>query len=377
MVRKRIITMVLVLVLFLSQIVVAVLPILAAIGSLLFAGFWLDLTEALAEIASEIAYRQALARLIIGPSVFNPILKATEDLPKLILLNPEIMKEKGGKFIGNPPVENMVNFMISILIPFYVFAFVLIAIYLIFVSASPMGRARAKSTLLKLIASVPIILLTIPVVQLFIDISEVLTASVLNLVDVTLGIGMLKESINMIRNEFNWLMFYDISPSVRHIAAVILFCMPVFIVIFIRYFIIVIYTIMFPLTVFMYAFHWTRRMGDLLLKQTIWWIFSQFMMAVILLGISVAALSLPLPADQMLKGTFGLAGFVALAVAPLITMALVNWGEMIGMMRDLMFTPWISLGAATIGLGVESAAGEEEVSPPEPIGPPRIPPRTS
>lgn len=333
----------------------------------------LDLITAVASVLIEIGQRLAVAQFV-AKITYDPILRATENLPSLILSNPEIMKYENGNFIAVPDIENMVNFMISILIPFYVFAFIFIGIYLIFLSASPMGRARAKSTLLKLIASIPIIFLTIPIIQAILDISENLTAFVLNLTDLTPGIEMLKQPINMLRDEFFMFVTYGYSPITRHLANAIMFCMPVFIIIFMRYFFIIIYTIMFPLTIFMYAFHWTRRMGAMLFKQTIWWILSQFMMAVILFGISVAALSLPLN-DPMLIDTFGFGGFIALAVAPVITMALVNWGEMVGMMRDLMFTPWISLGAATLGLGVESAAGEEEVSPPEPIGPPRIPPR--
>lgn len=334
----------------------------------------LDLIKAVVDVLVEIGQRLIVAQFV-AKITYDPILRATENLPSLILLNPEVMRYENGNFIAAPDIENMVNFMINILIPFYVFAFIFIGIYLIFLSASPMGRARAKSTLLKLIASVPIIYLTIPITQAILDMSEFLTAFVLNLADLTPGIEMLKQPINMLRDEFFMFVTYGYGPITRHLASAIMFCMPIFIIIFMRYFFIILYIIMFPLIIFMYAFHWTRRMGAMLFKQTIWWILSQFMMAVILFGISIAALSLPLD-DPMLKDTFGFAGFVALAVAPVITMALVNWGEMVGMMRDLMFTPWISLGSATLGLGVESAAGEEEVSPPEPIGPPRIPPKT-
>jgi len=239
-----------------------------------------------------------------------------------------------------------------------------------------MGRARAKAGLLKLIVSIPVILLTIPIIQLLIDISEWLTSTILSVVNLNSGILMLKASVRFLRANFMSWVGFSYWPSFRHPANVILFCMPIFIMIFMRYFLIIIYTIMFPLTIFLYAFRFSKKLGAELFRQTVWWIFSQVMMAIMLVGISIASYSLPLPGDSMLRGCFGLGGFLALAVAPAITMGLANWGEMIGMMRDLMYTPWISLATGTLGLSIESI-GEEEVSPPPPIGPPRIPPRTS
>lgn len=275
----------------------------------------------------------------------------------------------------NPLVENVVNFMLTIIVPFYIFGIVSTAFYLLFVSSSPIGRARAKSGLLKLLVSIPLALGSIEIMQLLMDISEYLTAFILSLTNVELGIEMLKATVSFFQaNMYTWVSF-GWWPTFRHLVNTLMFGMPVFIIIFLRYFIIIIMTIMFPLSVFMYAFRFSRRFGAALIKVTFWWTFSQVMMAVILVGISIAALSLPLPNDSMLQGCFGIGGFIALTVAPLITMMLMTWQETISAVRDLMYTPWVSLAVSTIGLEVESI-GKEEVSPPPPIGPPRTPPPT-
>jgi hypothetical protein len=359
-------------------IIVLILISLILLSNIALAFPWIllfkDFAAAFAGFLVEKAQRMAVAG-IVQELIFSPLSRATNDLPKLILLNPEIMIERQGEFVGNPPVESMVNFMISIIIPFYIFGIISIAFYLLFIAGSPMGRARAKAGLLKLLVSIPIIFLTIPIIQLFIDISEYLTTWIFSLVNVEVGIMMLKASIDMLRADmYSWIVF-SYWPALRHPANVIMFGMPIFIMIFMRYFAIIVYTIMFPLIIFMYAFKFVGKLGEAMFKQIIWWTFSQVMMAAILVGISITALSLPFSQseDPMLHGCFGLGGFVALAVAPLITMMITSWGGFIGMVRDLMYTPWISLGASTIGMGVETMP-KEEVSPPPPIGPPRIPP---
>ncbi len=346
---------------------------------LIFAGaqILIDLAKALAEFATEMAQRYFIAS-IMTQVIYSPLMKAVDDLPKLILLNPDIMVEGEGGFVRNPLVENMVNFMLTIIVPFYIFGIASTSFYLMFVSGSPMGRARAKSGLLKLLVSIPLALGSIEIVQFFIDISEYLTAFILSSTNLEFGLQMLKANIAFFRaNLYTWVGF-GWWPAMRHFSNVLMMGGPIFVAIFMRYFSIILMTIMFPLTIFMYAFRYSQKMGSALFKLTFWWIFSQVMMAIILVGISIASLSLPtlegVSSNTMLQGLFGMGGFVALAVAPLMTMMIVTWGEFTGAAQDLFYTPWVSLAASTIGLDVETI-GKEEVSPPPPIGPPRIPPR--
>lgn len=331
--------------------------------------------EALAEFLAELAQRYLVASMV-SKMVYAPLTHAIDDLPRLILLNPAIMVERGGgEFVRNPAIEGMVNFMLTIVVPFYIFGIVSTAFYLLFVSGSPMGRARAKSGLLKLLVSIPLALGSIEIMQLLIDISEYLTATILSVTNLELGLDMLKATIGFFQaNLYAWVSF-GWWPAFRHVANALMIGMPVFVIIFMRYFIMVIMTILFPLTIFMYAFRYSKSFGAALLKMTVWWTFSQVLMAIILVGISVAALSLPLPSDTMLQGCFGIGGFIALAIAPLMSMKIMTWTEFEGSVRDLFYTPWVSLAVSTIGLEIESI-GEEEVSPPPPIGPPRIPPST-
>ena len=140
---------------------------------------------------------------------FSKYADICDHLPELILMNPKIMiADDRGNYYGNPPMEQLVDAFIRITQPFYVLAIMLVAFYLLFVSGSPLGRARAKSSLIRLVISMGVIVLTIPIIQLCLDFSELLSGSILNMQDITPGISILKDAVwGLWQNYFTTIVF--------------------------------------------------------------------------------------------------------------------------------------------------------------------------
>lgn len=310
---------------------------------------------------------------VLKLAVFDRLQDNYDHFPETLLLNPQLLDESGGEFTGKTTVENLVNFSIRMTQPFYMLAIVLIAFYLLFVSGSPLGRARAKSSLIKLVISMGFILLTVPIMQLFLDISECLTGNILNLVDVKQGTDALKDAISALYWQFQLTVALSFWNAMYLLLFAGIMFFSVLLLLAMRYFLIIFFTILFPLTVFFFAFYFTRRIGAQLFKQSLSWIFIQPLMAFLLVAISVAAQSMPMMDDPAVSVSFGLAGFLALLVSPLIVTNIMDWLAMLMIMLTAIEFPGLhGLIGMVDELQIEGPE-TEEYTPPPPIRPPRIP----
>ena len=364
--RKLLALIAITVVLLLAGEVTAFPPLLVILQS--FEALWAVVWEKIGEIVVRITYA-----FFIQEVYFKPIEENYQHLPELILMNPQMMLESEGGFVGNTPVENLVNFFIKMTEPFYILAILAIAFYLLFVSGSPLGRARAKSSLIKLIISMGVIMLTVPIIQLLLDVSEYLTGSVLNLADIEPGIAVLQGSLNTL-----WWNFFGAAIfSYWNALYILIFTGVMFggllLLIGVRYFLVIMFTVLFPITVFMFAFYSSRRVGAQVFKQTLAWIFIQPLMALVLVAISTAAYSMPLMDDPAVKVSFGLGAAMALLVSPLIATHVMDWMAMLMiMLTGLEFPGMHGLIGMIDELQIEGLE-EEEITPPPPIRPRGIP----
>ena len=314
--------------------------------------------------------RIALA-YFIWTGFFSKYADNCDHLPELILMNPKIMiADNNGNYYGNPPMEDLVNAFVRLTQPFYVLAIMLVAFYLLFVSGSPLGRARAKASLIRLVLSMGLIVLTIPIIQLCLDISEIITGSVLNMQDVSPGISILKETIYGLWNNFLGAITIGYWNSVYLLMfSGVMFFIP-FMLIALRYFMVIYFTALFPITVLLYAFYFTRSMGGHLFRETFRWIFIQPLYALILAAISVSAVSMPLiTSDKSAQMGFGLAGFMVLMIAPLIVVKVMDWLAMLMIILTAIEFPGMH---GVVGMIDElQVEGPEtvEITPPPPIRP--------
>jgi hypothetical protein len=334
-----------------------------------------ELYDAIGDFVGKMAVRIAYG-LFLWWAYFQPMKTNVQNLPNLILLNPVIMTQTAdGDYVGNPPIKGLSDFFQIMTWPFYILAIISTAFYLLFMSGSPLGRARAKSSLIKLIISMGVVVLTIPIVQLMLDASEYLTGGILNLVDVQPGIDALLGSIDGLWHIFILTVAFSYWNAIYLVMfSIIMFSGP-FILIAVRFFMVIQLIVLFPLTVLLFSFYFTRRLGSQMMEATVSWIFVQPLMALILVAISTAAYSMPMLNDGTVAMSFGLAGFLALITAPLMAIKVMDWLAMLMIMLTAIEFPGMhGLIGMVDELQVEGPS-TEEFTPPPPIRPHGMPPR--
>lgn len=285
--------------------------------------------------------------LFIGPQLFDPIEDALQSDAFLNILqqsNPELIYTDGTE---NQMIGSKVHFFIRLLAPFYLLALLFLAVYLMFTASSPQGRAKAKGSLLRLILSVGFIIFTIPIVQAFLDISLYITRFIIdvNPMNMELALEVLRTSLAHIWWHMAWkLPFFAYWLMVFLLLFTLVVSLLPFIVIGMRFFMIIVFTMLFPVGIFLYSLHFTQGIGKSIIKQTIYWISIQPLMTLILavIGIAYTPLHAVVP-DGSLETGFGLAGFLALGAAPLIMVGVLNWLEILAITFSSMEAPLMGL----------------------------------
>lgn len=188
----------------------------------------------------------------------------------------------------SPGVENVMGIFIGLLQPIYILAIVLTALYILFMQSSIEGRAKAKSLLSKLIISLAVISLSLPILTASIAISESLTDTILTLVDLEMieeilhdgiyGSWCLMTRIGIVHSELA-LAFYSILFSLGMWGP--------YMVIGLRHIMLVFLFMLFPISITLYSFSLSRGIGRRMLELTIVFLFIQVFMAVTILAISI------------------------------------------------------------------------------------------
>lgn len=305
-----------------------------AIGAMAYiaARLGMDFASASVEIGTEIV-RKAFYTIFIKFFFFSSIKNALKPdvFFKLLLLNPNIIEESGE---AEPLIVNKINLVIQdLLIPFYILAFIIIGIYLLVLSGSPTGRAKAKRSLLKLIISIFVLIIVVPILQFLLDLSTDFTEKIINLGDKSyakFGLEVLKEGVEGLETTFTFVtpITYWLGIFFFLLSAVV-FLLP-FMVLCMRYFMVILFFFLFPIGVFAMALHPIQRIGREIIRQTILWTFIPPLMALVLVIIGVASPPLlHLVPDSTMKTALGLAAFFALGTTPLTMVGVLNWLEML------------------------------------------------
>lgn len=289
------------------------------------------LVEAIAQIIGKIFRDFMYTVIFIKPALFNKIDEALQPDVFLNILqhNPELILASGA---ANPVIAGKVNFFIKFLAPFYLLAFLSLGVYLLLVSSSPGGRAKAKGSLLRLIISVAFVFLTIPIVQALLDLSAYFTKVI-----ISYNSGNMETALTILRNTMGhfWMIIATRMPFAFWLLMPLLLLMIFipsfpFIVIGMRYFMILVFTMIFPFGIFFYSLHFTRGLGKSIIRNTALWIFIQPLMAILLAVIGIASIPLlNLVSGSSIEIGLGLAGFFVLSAAPLMMVGVMNWVEIL------------------------------------------------
>jgi len=293
----------------------------------------------------------------VADSIMNYLVKSIEYIGKLVLgwignmfasvLNAMIGLYKG-LILWNPDpysVAPLTESLLMLLVPVYVVAFIVIGVYLIFLSTSPSGRARAKGMLQKLIFSLVLVTLSMPIYGILLAISGVLSSRILA--------GVTVDGSELLGG----LVVISLSGGFAIPVMFLLIAVLAGISIGIRHFLTFLMAAIFPLTIFLYFFDLTKEMGTKLMRYTIGAIFTQVVQAIILAVtiFSVNSASKTPGLFATLMSLFvAMGGFVLLVLAPLIMLGIMKWigGALGGLGAVVAFTP----GMAAAG-GIMTAAG--------------------
>ncbi len=248
-------------------------------------------------------------RVLLIYSSLTPKIKETGkltygDLEKYLLENPDL---------DNSEVSSLISYFITILEPLYVAAIIIIGLYLIFFSTSPLGRAKAKSSLLRLILSLILISITPTIIKLLFSLSNGITQSVLSFAPsnaIELHLSSISYSLYLIQN----IGIADIPTTIPFILFSLFLTIGAFLILILRYLLVILLTALFPLAIFFFSFKPTKKIGQILLSQLFFWIFLPVSFAVALVAIALGENLFHYVIAELWN--FALAGTLALILSP-------------------------------------------------------------
>ncbi len=252
--------------------------------------------------------------------------------------------------IRSPQILAPLNLFIGILQPFYAIAILTTGVYLLFLSGSPKGRAKAKGTLIKMVLGLGIITLALPLIELLLESSHYFTSIIMAIPNMPAISSPISTDMFMTVKEFFAryflrMAFFDTASALPFLAAMVLLPAGVLLVLAVRYYMVLLLAMFFPFTVFLYSFIATKKIGASLLRQMFLWIYVQVIDGMILLATWTAYSSVQyipevLPQTMNDVRTFiALAGFLLLIAAPLIGLWIVNWISALGLMSYVLIRP--------------------------------------
>lgn len=242
--------------------------------------------------------------------------------------------------IDNPVVRNILDSIILIIQPFYVFAIIITALYLILASGSPSGRKNAKSSLVRLIVGIGLIMLSIPIIRLLSEISKNLTSLILDLFDPDPRI--FSEMTDFFFNHFMAISLFKPILGLPFLTLAVLMPLSVLCILSLRYFMVMIMTLFFPFAVLLFSFKPTKSIGSRILNQILIWVFLPVMEALTLGVVYIAIHISPIP-EMRIFMLF--AGSLLLIMTPLIMFGAITFILSLGIFSIIVGKPLALLTA--------------------------------
>jgi len=230
----------------------------------------------------------------------------------LLLLNPNPM---------SPEVLSIARYFIALLGPVFVLSTLASGIYMIFFSGSPSIRSRIKEILPGVIAAMLLVMLSPHILNVLFYLSEQLFVGIISQGPRN-AMGILlpnKEDINPINyfmSKFDRITWYSGEGSAPFLFISLLILIGLLMVVIARYLLISLFVMVFPLTLFLYLFLPTRKIGKRLMEQTLIWIFLQVIEAITLISVvTIVVIFAPFLVQEALI-LLDLGALIALVVIP-------------------------------------------------------------
>jgi hypothetical protein len=247
-----------------------------------------------------------------GKQTDSGLLKIYENLEGMVLMNPPIAYKM---------IYQTIRYFIIILEPIYVTAFLLVCVYLIFLSGSPAGRTKAKSLLPQLIASIVAISLSYQILMVLFNSSTELCIGVIDAGKVNMG-ALFLDTINDLVKFFSAATITSFDGGLVFMIMIFSLTFGLITMLTLRYVVLLFFTMLFPIGIFFYTIPGLRSIGRVILEQTVLWTFVQVAITLIIATTSIGVKLLGITGD--LKTILGITAFIACIGSPIILLSMIK-----------------------------------------------------
>jgi hypothetical protein len=266
--------------------------------------------------------------------------------------------------MANPPLEDIKGvqgFFIFLMSPFFTLGIVLTSAYLLLYSESPRGRAKAKGVLARLIYALILVSLSPLIIELLLTMSAGITGIILDHTDVDFAGAMVYEGSAHMFWIFRNLTLIQRTGGVELLLLWETFLMIANFVIAMRYLLVILWSILFPVSLLLFSFTPTKRIGKKFMHQTFLWTFVQvgWAIAVLLINASVKGMDEVMPGYPTAK--IGITCIFLFLAAPRVVFGLMDWLSLGVEVVEIVNIAPLSMGALTMDeMKVERAVIVEE-----------------
>jgi hypothetical protein len=247
-----------------------------------------------------------------GKQTDSGLLKIYENLEGMILMNPPLAYKM---------IYQTIRYFIIILEPIYVTAFLFVCVYLIFLSGSPSGRTKAKGLLPMLVASIVAISLSYQILMVLFNASYELCTGVISAAKLSMG-ALFLDTINDLIRFFSAATITSFDGGLTFMVMLFSLTFGLITMLALRYVILLFFTMIFPVGIFLYTIPGLRNMGRVIIEQTILWTFVQVVITLIIATTSIGVKLLGINGD--LKTILGITAFMACIGSPLILLSMIK-----------------------------------------------------
>ncbi|MFZ2456966.1 MAG: hypothetical protein WAX07_10860 [Candidatus Altiarchaeia archaeon] len=286
---------------------------------------------------------------------------AAKDLFEFLIRMTEHLREF---IVANPPMEDIKGaqgFFISLMSPFFVLGIVLTSAYLLLYSESPRGRSKAKGVLVRLIYALILVSLSPLIIELLLTLSSGLAGSIIDYTDVAFAGTMLYEGGRHMFDVFYWLTLLHRTGGVELLLLWETFLLIMNFVIAMRYLLVILWSVLFPVSLLLFSFTPTKRIGKKFLHQTFLWTFVQvgWAISILLINASVKGMDEIMPGYPATK--MGLTCIFLFLTTPRVIWGLMDWLSLGVEVVEIVNAAPLSMGALTMDeMKVERAVIVEE-----------------
>jgi hypothetical protein len=269
--------------------------------------------DAIGKFLSDLAGRLVFMGMV-WTKISNIKYEIYNNLPYFLLNDPQP---------GDPMITGISRYFISILEPLYVMAILLTGIYLLFFSGTPQGRVRAKAMLISLIVGMVVISVSTYLIQLLFNTSNTLTKNILGQGPLDIGFTY-RRAVDYLNYRAIDFMWTNIVLGMPFMLLSFLVTAGIFIMLAARYFFLIFLIIFFPIAIFLTLFPLTKTIGNILLRQLIFWTFLPSAYALMLVTIGVSSQNLTGVILEV-SDIISLTGTLILIASPLVIFGIMDW----------------------------------------------------